>query len=125
MKSGPIAILAYSRKTLCRSSRISCGTESKVATCKCKALRQDITDEAARQSGPSELSPRGRTNRDYALLHRKAQKTPDVRAEMNRDGARRLFRYRVAEAKTMNGTYVRSSASIILALNYAHFVTVI
>jgi len=56
IKSGPTAIFAYSRKTLCRRNRISWGTESRVPICVCNALRQDITDEATRQPDFSELS---------------------------------------------------------------------
>lgn len=53
IKSGPTAIFAYSRKTLCRSSKISWGTVSRVPICVCKALRQDITTH---QPDFSELS---------------------------------------------------------------------
>jgi len=56
--SVPTAILAYSRKTLCRSSRISCGTASRVAICESSPLRQDITDRSRKsdQTDPSGLS---------------------------------------------------------------------
>lgn len=53
MKSGPTAILAYSRKTLCRRSSSSWGTENSVVICQCNVFRQDTTDMIARQSNPS------------------------------------------------------------------------
>lgn len=95
MKSGPTAILAYSRKTLCRSSRISSGTENRVVICQRNAFRQDITDVIVRQYNPSGFADTAekRVTVTAASSHVKTRaETRDVRTEMNCGrGVCRLF----------------------------------
>lgn len=85
MKSGPTAILAYSRNTLCRRNRISSGTENRVANCESSALRQDITDESASDPSGFTVTAEERiavmTVTFSRILH---TETPDVRVEINR-----------------------------------------
>lgn len=84
MKSGPTAVFAYSRKTRCRRSRTSWGTESRVPICVCNPLRQDITGGAPSPLGI--IRHREGTNRGYAGVA-----LSDVRAEMNRESLYPLF----------------------------------
>lgn len=92
MKSGPTAIFAYSRKTLCRRSRTSWGTEIRVPICVCNAFRQDITNEVdAVTSRILSVNHRERTNHGYAGVTSDHIETPDVRAEMNRESLCPLF----------------------------------